>query len=237
MHNTTVFTNAFLPFLRASRATAVQLLLEHLSESELYPRCEKFVAAALVNAMKGEGKPADLAAVILSTCESQSFPAKGLKQSLWLAKTVVQCSTVPYTELTNALCAVRDNGDQQCEIMFFFHKDKRGVKLLSVAHVVLEERAIELARQGEVDVLRKRALSVIDDSTKMTNATDVDWCDFLNSASCLAEDRRAVRLIRFGRRWLEYMGSGCVRPLYERAYFGGAHIQGARYVTYLYVFI
>ena len=166
--------------------------------------------------------------MLLSKCESQSFLAKGLKQSLWL---------------TNALCAVRDNGDwrlpleQQCEILFFFHKDKCGVKLLSVAHVVVEERAVELARQREVYVLSERALRVIDDSTKMTNVTDVGWCDFLQTVSSLAEDRRAVRLFRFGRRWFEYMGSGCVRPLYERVYYGDAHIQGARYVTYLYVFI
>ncbi len=29
----------------------VHMLLEHMSESELHPLCEKFVAAALVNAM------------------------------------------------------------------------------------------------------------------------------------------------------------------------------------------
>ena len=34
---------------------------------------------------------------------------------------------------------------------------------------------------------------MIDDSTKMTNVTDVDWCDVLQTVSCLAEDRRAVR--------------------------------------------
>ncbi len=56
MHNNTVLANALLPFVRASRATEVQLLLEHLSESELYPLCEKFVAAALVKAMMGAGQ-------------------------------------------------------------------------------------------------------------------------------------------------------------------------------------
>ncbi len=138
---------------------------------------------------------------------------------------------MPYTELANAFCAVRDNGDwrlpleQQCEILFFFHKDKCGVKLLAVANAVLAGRATELARKMEVAALRTRALQAIDDSTKMTNATDVDWCDFLQTASCLAEDRRAVRLFRFARRWFEYMGSGCVRPLYERVYYGGARIQ------------
>ena len=73
-----------------------------------------------------------------------------------------------------------------------------GAKLLAVAHAALEDRAIELARQREVDVLSERALHVIDGSTKMTNVTDVDWCDFLQKGSCLAEDRRAVRLFRFG---------------------------------------
>ena len=80
--------------------------------------------------------------------------------------------------------------------MLFFPKDKCGVKLLAVAHAALEDRAIELARQREVYVLSERALQVIDDSTKMANVTDVDWCDFLQTVSCLAEDRRAVRLFR-----------------------------------------
>ena len=111
MHNTTVLTNAFLPFLRASRATEVQLLLEHLSESELYPLCEKFVAAALVRAMKGQGKPADPAAVLLLKCEGQSFLAKGLEHTIRMAMTLAQCSTVPYTELADALCAVSESVD------------------------------------------------------------------------------------------------------------------------------
>ncbi len=129
----------------------------------------------------------------------------------------------PYTEFANALCSVRDNGEQQCEIMCVCHRDKCGVKLLSVTHVALEERAIEHARQGEVSVLSERALHVMDDSTKMTN--DADRCVFLQTVSCLAEDRRAVMLLHVGRRWLEYMGSGCVRPLYERVYYGGVHMQ------------
>ena len=34
----------------------VQLILKHLRESELYPLCEKFVVAALVNAIMGAGQ-------------------------------------------------------------------------------------------------------------------------------------------------------------------------------------
>ena len=120
--------------------------------------------------------------------------AKGLKQSVWLAKTLAQCSTVPYTELADALCAVGGSVDwrlpeeQHCALMGFFHKDKCGAKLLAVANAALEDRATELARRKEVYALRKRALQVIGDSTKMTNAADVDWCDFLKTASCLAEE-------------------------------------------------
>ncbi len=73
---------------------------------------------------------------------------------------------------------------------------------------------MDRSQQAGGDVLSSRALQVVDDSKKITN--DVDWCDFLLSVSHLAEDRRAVRLFRFARRWFEYMGSGCVRPLYER---------------------
>ena len=99
------------------KSRQVQMLLAHMSESELHPLCEKLVAGARVNAIKGQGRPADLAALLLSKCESQSFLAKGLKQSIWLAKTLAQCSTVPFTELNTALCAVMDNGDQQCGVM------------------------------------------------------------------------------------------------------------------------
>ncbi len=136
------------------------MLLAHMSESELHPLCEKFVAGALVDAIKGQGKFADLAALLLSKCESQSFLAKGLKQSIWLAKTLAQCSTVPFTELNTALCAVLDNADQHCEIMSFFHCDKCGVKLLAVANVAREERRIEHSRQTELDVLSSRASQV-----------------------------------------------------------------------------
>ena len=118
----------------------VQMLLEHMGESELLPLCGKYVAAALVNAIKGQGRPADFAALLLSKSESQSFLAKGLKQSTWLAKTLAQCSTVPFTELNTALCAAVDNGGQQCEIMSFFHKDKCGAKLMAVA-MLLEKSA------------------------------------------------------------------------------------------------
>ncbi len=93
------------------------MLLAHMSESELHPLCEKLVAGALVETIKGQGKLADLAALLLSKCESQSFLAKGLKQSIWLAKTLAQCSTVQVPELNTALCAVRDNGDQPYEVM------------------------------------------------------------------------------------------------------------------------
>ena len=96
------------------------MLLAHMSESELHPLCENFVARALVDTIKGQGKFADLAALLLSKCESESFLAKGLKQSIWLAMTLAQCSTVPLTELITALCAAKDIGDQQCEIMPFF---------------------------------------------------------------------------------------------------------------------
>ena len=37
---------------------------------------------------------------------------------------------------------------------------------------------------------------MIDDSTKMTNATDVVWCDFLKTASCLAEEMDLVNLVK-----------------------------------------
>ncbi len=60
--------------------------------------------------------------------------------------------------------------------MSLFHKDKRGVKLMAVARVAREERAIEHSRQTEVDVLSSRALQVVGDSKNCTN--DVDWCDF-----------------------------------------------------------
>ncbi len=140
------------------------MLLAHMNESELHPLCEKFVAGALVDTIKGQGKSADLAALLLSKRESQSFLTRGLKQSIWLAKTLAQCSTVPFTELNTALCAVRDNGDQQCEIMSFFRRDKCGVKLVAVAHVAQEERAFDHSHQAEVDVLSSRALQVVDDS-------------------------------------------------------------------------
>ncbi len=90
--------------------------------------------------LRGQGRPAIPAALLLSKCESQSFLAKGLKQSTWLAKTLAQCSTVPFTELNTALCAAVDNGGQQCEIMSFFHKDKCGAKLMAVA-MLLEKSA------------------------------------------------------------------------------------------------
>ena len=101
----------------------VQMLLAHMSESELHPLCEKLVAGALVNTIEGQGRPADFVALLLSRCESQSILAKGLKQSIWLAKTLAQCYTVPFTELNTALCAVMDNGGQHCEVMSLFHKD------------------------------------------------------------------------------------------------------------------
>ncbi len=82
----------------------------------------------------------------------------------------------------------------------FPYRDKCGVKLMAVAHVAREERAIEHSRQAEVDVLSSRALQVVDDSKKIAN--DVGWCDFLMSASHSAEDRRAVRLLRLARRWM-----------------------------------
>ncbi len=125
------------------KSRQVQMLLAHMSESELHPLCENFVARALVDTIKGQGKFSDLAALLLSKCESQSFLAKGLKQSIWLAKTLAQCSTVPYTELADALSAVSESVDwrlpeeQQCAIMFFFHTDKRDVKLLAVANAAL----------------------------------------------------------------------------------------------------
>ena len=85
-------------------------------------------------------------------CESQSFLAKRLKHAARLAMTSAQRSTVPYTELADALGAVSESVDwrppeeQHCAIMDFFHTDKCSVKLLAVATAVLEDRATELAR-------------------------------------------------------------------------------------------
>ena len=45
-----------------------------------------------------------------------------------------------------------------------FHKEKRGAKLMAVAHVARDERAIDHSRQTEVAVLSSRALQVVDDS-------------------------------------------------------------------------
>ncbi len=79
MHNTTVFANAFLPFLRASRAIEAQLLLEHLSESELYPLCEKFVAGALVDTIKGAGQVRGPCRLALVKVREPVLPGEGIE--------------------------------------------------------------------------------------------------------------------------------------------------------------